>query len=128
MPRISSLAAKAAATPPTPDGATPEGPTPEQSGAALPALTGKLQQYAVARPLNVQPPDGKVNYVVTYHPMAKKALAISNALPGVKEGDVVVIRADDHILPVSKLHLVDATQYWTTILYGDGDAIRPSDF
>src|SRR5262245_50697326 len=118
MPRISSLAARAAATPPTPDGATPEaptpeGPTPEAPGLTLRAPSGKLKEYLVARPLNVEPPGGKINYLVVFHPMALKGEAIKAAIPTIQEGQVVVLLADGRILPVARLHLVHAVQFWT---------------
>src|SRR5579884_3756331 len=120
MPRIKSLAAKAANhdTPPatnTPDKDTSPGVTvvPDRTSPTPPTASGKLQEYLVARPVRVEPPGGKVPYVVVYHPIVKKAAAIAQAVPGVQEGQVVVVLADGQILPASKIHLVDARQYWT---------------
>jgi hypothetical protein len=41
----------------------------------------------------------------------------------VQEGQVVLVRADDRILPVFKLHLVDAEQFWTEISFDDGQVL-----
>ena len=119
MPRISSLAARAAATPPI-----PEGPTPEQPGLTLSAPSGKLKEYLVAGPLNVEPPGGKINYLVVFHPMAQKAEAIRAVIPNIQEGQVVVLLADGRILPVARLHLVHAVQFWTDLNYTDGEVLE----
>jgi hypothetical protein len=56
--------------------------------------------------------------------MVKKAAAITTAIPTIKEGEVVVVRSDDRILPVHKLHLVHAQQFWTTVSYDDGEVLE----
>jgi hypothetical protein len=116
------LAAQAAAPSPTPSAPAPGATNPEKAGAVVPvpAAGGALQRYAVAQPLNVEPPGGKTNYVVVVHPMSRKYGAIAATIPGVQEGQVVVLLADGRILPVSKLHLVHAEQFWTQMSYDDG--------
>src|SRR5262249_53430683 len=94
---------------------------PHGTSPTPPAASGKLQQYMVARPNNVEPLGGKVNYVVVYHPIVKKAAAIAQAIPGVQEGQVAVIMADGQILPATKFFLIDARQYWTQMSYDDGE-------
>src|SRR5262245_38526996 len=122
MPRL-SLAAKAAASPPNP---APSAQLP-QTGPSLPSTpaTGKLKDYAVARPLDVEAPNSSAAYVQIFHPMCKKAAAISKALPSVQEGHVVLIQGDS-ILPVGKVQLLDAKQYWTRMSYDDGDLLAVS--
>src|SRR5262249_42514818 len=47
--------------------------------------------------------------------------AIKAAIPNIQEGQVVVLLADGRILPVARLHLVHAVQFWTDMNYADGE-------
>lgn len=142
MPRITSLAAQAAAaqtpvtsapgaTPPTAQTAAAQAPAPSAPEAAppatspsLPTVHDRLRMFSIARPIKVEPIANKVNYALVFHPMNKKAAAICNAIPAVKEGQVVVLLDDDRIFPVIKLHLIHAVQYWTEMAYEDGEVLR----
>ena len=129
MPRLNqSLAAQAAAPAPTPSAPAPEATNPEKAGAVVPVPTagGALQRYAVARPLDVEPPGARTPYASVYHPTSKKAAAISKAVPNIQEGQVVVILEDGSILSVLKLHLLHARQYWVQMAYGDGEVLAVS--
>jgi hypothetical protein len=145
VPRLNSLAAQAAATPSqtsppataaaqaatlsqpsSPPPATAAVRPPDQTSLPVPAVTAALQRYAVARPLNVEPPGSRTTYALVYHPQCKRALAITSAIPGVREGQVIVLRADESIHLVHKLHLVDAEQFWVEMLYDDGKILAVS--
>jgi hypothetical protein len=85
------------------------------------AAEGALHRYPGSQPLDVEPPGARTPYASVYHPTSRKAAAISKAVPNIQEGQVVVIQEDGSVLPVLKLHLLHARQYWLEMAYGDGE-------